>query len=320
MFEYWIGRGLSLLVDPTVVLSFDHTGYRIHSLTFDPADLDVSLKGRRMLVTGANAGIGYAAALGLAELGAEVRLLCRSRDRGEEAAARIRAATSNPNVYVDVVDLSDLASVRDTGARLAETKVDALIHNAGLLPSERTTTPQRLELTFATHVVGPHLFTRLLLPALEKSDDARIVWMSSGGMYTRKLNLEDPNWESRDYDGVLAYAETKRAQVVLSELWAAKLRRKHISVNAMHPGWAETGGVQTSLPRFHRLTKAILRTPAEGADTAVWLAASPAARGRSGEFFFDRQPRSTHLLPFTRESDEERQRLWRLCERFAKRS
>jgi NAD(P)-dependent dehydrogenase (short-subunit alcohol dehydrogenase family) len=136
-------------------------------------------------------------------------------------------------------------------------------------------------------------------------------------MYTRRLNLEDPNWTGRDYDGVLAYAETKRAQVVLAELWAEELRGSSVVVNAMHPGWADTPSVKSSLPRFHRLTRSILRTPAEGADTVVWLAASVPARGWTGRFFFDREPRRTHLLPFTREPSEERGALWKLCERLS---
>ena len=147
-----------------------------------------------------------------------------------------------------------------------------------------------LELTFATHVVGPHLLTRLLRGRLEQSPDARVVWVSSGGMYTRRLNLRDPNWTARrEYDGVLAYAETKRAQVVLSELWAEQLRGTSVKVNAMHPGWADTPAVQSSIPGFYQLTRRILRTPAEGADTIIWLAASDAAREHTGEFFFDRE-------------------------------
>jgi NAD(P)-dependent dehydrogenase (short-subunit alcohol dehydrogenase family) len=133
-------------------------------------------------------------------------------------------------------------------------------------------------------------------------------------MYTRRLNLEDPNWIRRDYDGVVAYAETKRAQVVLSGLWAEELRGSSVVVNAMHPGWADTPAVRSSLPRFYRLTRHILRTPAEGADTVVWLAACPRARDWTGRFFFDRQARSAHLLPFTRESDEDGRALWKQCE------
>jgi NAD(P)-dependent dehydrogenase (short-subunit alcohol dehydrogenase family) len=314
--QLWLGRALSRVVDPFVVSSFDRTGFRIHSLTFQPDDLDVDLSGRRCIVTGANSGIGCETALALADLGAETVLVCRSRDRGEEAVQRIREQTGNARVSLELLDVSDLGAVRESAARLASGPVDVLVHNAGVLPDERVETADGLELTFATHVVGPFLLTRLLRSRLEKSPDGRVIWVSSGGMYTRRLNLEDPDWSRRDYDGVLAYAETKRAQVVLAELWAEELRGSSVVVNAMHPGWADTPSVKSSLPRFHRLTRRILRTPAEGADTVVWLAASARAR-RTGGFFFDREARRTHLLPFTRESSEDRRALWELCERLS---
>lgn len=309
-----LGRLFSALVDPTVVLSFDKTGFRIHALTFDPADLQVDLSNRRMVVTGANSGIGFETALGLADLGAEVVMLCRNAGRGEEAAHAIRERSGNRRVTLEVCDLSSLRSVREVGARLAETPLDVLVHNAGLLPDERVETEDGLELTWALHVAGPHLLTALLRPALERSDDARVIWVSSGGMYTRKLQLEDPDWTARDYDGTLAYAETKRAQVVLAELWAEHLRDRGVVVNSMHPGWADTPGVERSLPAFRRITQAILRTPAEGADTVLWLAASAAGRAHTGRFFFDRRPRRTHLLPGTRESASERRALWERVE------
>jgi NAD(P)-dependent dehydrogenase (short-subunit alcohol dehydrogenase family) len=313
----WLGRGLSRLVDPTIVLSFDRTGFRIHSLNFRPGDLEVDLSGRRCLVTGGNSGIGYESALALADLGADVVLLCRSLERGRIAAERIREQTGNRNVGVEELDVSSLASVRRAAARLDGKPVDVLIHNAGVLPAERIETKDGVELTLATHVVGPFLLTHLLQPALEKSPGGRIIWVSSGGMYTRKLNLSDPSWKRRDYDGAIAYAETKRMQVVLSELWGEKLSGTPLTVNAMHPGWADTPAVRSSLPTFYRLTRPILRTPAEGADTVVWLAASEQARQWNGRFFFDRTPRRTHLLPFTRESERERRGLWRLCKRLS---
>jgi NAD(P)-dependent dehydrogenase (short-subunit alcohol dehydrogenase family)/peroxiredoxin len=304
----------ALLADPTIVFSFDRNGFLIHSLSFDPDDLDVDLSERRCLVTGANSGIGYETALALADLGAEVVLLCRSQERGEDAATRIREQTGNGRVSVEQVDMSELASVRAAAARLATRPIDVLVHNAGVLPDERSLTSDGLELTFATHVVGPFLLTKLLRGALEKSDDARVIWVSSGGMYTRALEVDDPNWDEREYDGVAAYAETKRAQVVLAELFAEALRDSDVVVNAMHPGWADTPAVRSSLPRFHRITRWILRTPAEGADTVVWLAAAERARGWTGKFFFDRTPRRTQLLPFTREPQEARDALWQLCE------
>ncbi len=309
-----IGRALSRVVDPTIALSFDRTGFQIHSLAFRPDDLDVDLSGRRCLVTGANSGIGYESALALADLGAEVVLLCRNRERGKAAAARIREQTGNARVSVEKLDISRLASVQSAAQRLRKRPVDVLIHNAGVLPDQRIETEDGLELAFATHVVGPFLLTRLLQPTLEKSSDARVIWVSSGGMYTRRLEVSDPNWEEREYDGVLAYAETKRAQVVLAELWAEELRGTSVVVNSMHPGWADTPSVRTSLPTFYRVTRHLLRTPAEGADSVVWLAASPRANQWTRCFFFDRAIRRTHLMPFTRESDEERSQLWKMCE------
>jgi NAD(P)-dependent dehydrogenase (short-subunit alcohol dehydrogenase family) len=314
--QVWLGHALGRIVDPLIIPSFDRTGYRIHALRFQPGDLDVDLSGRRCLVTGANSGIGFETSRALAGLGAEVVLLCRSRERGEQALERIRAETGNRRVSLEVLDVSDLASVRAAGARLAEARVDVLVHNAGVLPDERALTRDGLELTLATHVVGPWLLTRLLKPLLLESEDGRVIWVSSGGMYARHLALRDPNWEKRGYDGVSAYAETKRAQLVLAELWAEDLAGSSVVVNAMHPGWVDTPAVQSSLPRFHRLTRSILRTPAEGADTVLWLAASQRARAWSGRFFFDREPRCTHLLPGTRESGADRRALWDLCERL----
>jgi NAD(P)-dependent dehydrogenase (short-subunit alcohol dehydrogenase family) len=316
-YQVVLGRALSCVVDPFVLSSFDRTGFRIHSLAFRTDDLDVDLSDRRCLITGANSGIGYQTALALADLGAEVALLCRNRERAEQATQEIREQTGNSRVFFEPVDVSDLGSIRAAAARLAPHPVDVLVHNAGVLPDERVETSDGLESTWATHVIGPFLLTHLLHTNLEKSPDGRVIWVSSGGMYTRRLNLVDPNWARREYDGVIAYAETKRAQVVLSELWAEELRGGSVVVNAMHPGWADTASVKSSLPRFHRVTRKILRTPAEGADTVVWLAACPRARNSTGRFFFDRKERRTHLLPFTRESEQDRRALWKLCERLS---
>lgn len=308
------GQALAALLDATIAGAFGRPGFQARALTFDPEDLRVDLTDRTCMVTGANSGLGFQTALGLADLGARVVLGCRDPSRGERARAAIAEQTGSREVAVEILDVADLDAVRSVGERLGAAQVDVLVHNAGLLPAERSETRQGLELCFATHVAGPHLLTRLLRPALEKSSDGRIVWVSSGGMYTRRLQLEDWNWTHRAYDGVIAYAETKRAQVVLAEHWAERLSRSSIAVNAMHPGWADTPGVLASLPGFHRVARAILRTPAEGADTVVWLAAAARAREHSGRFFLDREPRRTHLLPLTRETARERERFLELCE------
>jgi NAD(P)-dependent dehydrogenase (short-subunit alcohol dehydrogenase family) len=146
---------------------------------------------------------------------------------------------------------------------------------------------------------------------LAASDDGRVITVSSGGMYSQRLDV--PALSPRPdepFDGVTAYARSKRAEVVLTELWSERLGGRGITFSSMHPGWADTPGVRSSLPRFRALTQWILRTPEEGADTIVWLAAAARLRGESGRFWFDRRVVPTHVLDRTRESPEERERLW----------
>ena len=301
------------VLDVSPVGSFDRIGFLRHAASFDPEDLAVSLAGKRVVVTGANSGIGYAAALALADLGASVTLVCRNQERGETAAESIRQITGNRHVSLCQGDLSDLEDVERVSGILAKDRVDVLIHNAGILPDERGESKDGLELTFATHIAGPHLMTSLLRDALEEAVEGRVIWVSSGGMLTTRLEVDDPQWSGRAYDGVRAYAETKRAQVILAELWAHEFRDTKVRVNSMHPGWADTPAVASSLPRFHKVTEAILRSPNEGADTVVWLAASEPGGRESGLFYFDRMAVRTHWLPMTRERDVDRARLWNLC-------
>lgn len=300
---------LDRLLDKSIVFSFDRTGYRRHAKGFDPADLDVDLEGRVCLVTGASSGLGVEVVRGLAGRGATVHMLCRNVEKGERVRDALAGEVRGPLV-VDRVDLSDFASVRRFADALDAAAIDVLVHNAGVLPAERQTTPDGLELTAATNLVGPFLLTHLLWPRLKR--DARLVHVSSGGMYSEPLDVTKLLDPPAPFDGVRAYAQTKRAQVVLAELLDA---RSPLRVSSMHPGWADTPGVETSLPRFHTLTKPILRTPAQGADTIVWLAASPTAAEPGGRFYFDRAPRETHLSAKTRERPEERERFWvTLCE------
>jgi NAD(P)-dependent dehydrogenase (short-subunit alcohol dehydrogenase family) len=307
------------LLDRSIVFSFDRTGYRRHSTRFDPADLDVDLAGRVCLVTGASAGLGRVVSQRLAARGGEVWMLVRDGARGEAAAAEIRNATGTRAVDVAVVDVSSLASVRAFVDAFPPRRVDVLVNNAGVLPPAYEETPDGLEVTLATNLVGPFLLTTLLVPRLARSDDARVVTVSSGGMYTQRLVVSgltpDPG---APFDGAAAYARTKRAQVVLTELWAERYRHAPITWSSMHPGWADTPGVRGSLPRFWRLTRRILRTPEEGADTIVWLAVCRRVKGVSGRFWFDREAVRTHLLSSTIEAPGERAELWRSLHRWSR--
>jgi dehydrogenase/reductase SDR family member 12 len=308
---------LDTILDRTVVAGYTTAGYRIRSRGWQAHDLP-SMDGKTVLVTGATSGLGLAAAEGFARLGAHVRLLVRAKERGERARAAVVDATGNRDVRADLCDVSDLRDVRAFARRFTadEPRLDVLVNNAGVLPAERTLSADGNELTLATNVLGPFLLTNLLIPLLTASAPARIVNVSSGGMYTQRLRVEDLQSAGEEFDGPTVYARTKRAQVILTELWAKRLAGTGVVVHAMHPGWADTPGVASSLPRFHRLTGPLLRSPQEGADTIVWLGADAEPGESSGGFWHDRRQRPTHRVPWTRETPEEREMLWRECERL----
>ena len=298
-------------LDKSIYYSFDKSGYLRHQKRFDESCLDHSMEGKVCVVTGANSGLGFETARALAHRGATLYMLCRNEERGRAALNTIREESKNPNVHLALVDLSELASIHAFLDRFDEQRVDVLIHNAGLLPLERQKNSAGLELTVATHVVGPFLLTQALK---DKLAGGRIIWVSSGGMYSKRLDLAWMLNNEGEYDGVAAYAMTKRAQVVLSELFAARFMEIGATVNSMHPGWASTSGVEKSLPKFFKRMKKRLRTAEQGADTIVWLAVAEAASGASGKFWFDRAAVKTHLFGRTKESDEERAKLWAFCE------
>lgn len=310
---------LDTILDRTVVVGYTRVGFRLRKrIMWSPADLR-PMDGKVVLVTGATSGLGLAAAEGFARLGAAVRLLARSEQRGERARVEIVARSGNKDVQVSLCDLSDLEAVRQFAQHFSgETpRLDVLVNNAGALPSERALSVDGIELTLATNVLGPFLLTNLLIELLEQSTPARIVNVSSGGMYTQRIHLDDLQMAHEGFDGPTAYARSKRAQVILTELWAERLRGAGVVVHAMHPGWADTPGLKASLPRFYGMTKRLLRTPLQGADTIVWLGAAPEPARSSGGFWHDRRRRPTHRVPWTKETPEDRERLWAECERLS---
>lgn len=308
------------LLDRTVVAGYTAPGLALRRRAPGWQDELPSMAGRTVAVTGATSGIGEAAATRFAALGATVLLLVRNREKGAATRERIVAACvaaidAIPDVRLVDCDVADLSSVRACAERLREGggPVDVLVHNAGAMPRERQTSVDGIELSFATNVVGPFLLTALLEEHLVRSAPARVITVSSGGMFTQRLDVDDPESEHRAYRPAAAYARAKRAQVVLNELWAERLRGRGVVCHAMHPGWVDTPGVQASLPGFHRVTGPLLRTPDDGADTIVWLGAAHAPAGQTGLFWHDRRPRPTHRVPWTRESADDRRRLWALC-------
>jgi dehydrogenase/reductase SDR family member 12 len=305
-------------LDWTVLPGYSKVGYELRERLVPRGPLE--LAGKTAIVTGATSGIGEAACVGLAQGGADVHMVVRNPEKGEEAKARVGAAAGvDPGALtLHRCDLSDLASVRSfaTAFLRDDPKLDVLVNNAGVMPPERTHTDEGFELTFATNVLGPFLLTSLLLPALRRAAPARVIDVSSGGMYTAKLDVEDPQLEGQDYSGNRFYAHTKRAEVVLGDEWEKRLA-PDVDVFSMHPGWVATPGLSDSLPGFDKVMKPLLRDAAGGADTIVWLAGSPSVRGQGGGFWHDRRRRPEHRISRTKETPAERERFFAECERLA---
>lgn len=313
VFRNVVDSALELPVAP----SFTRIGFDVRSrLGHWRPTASYDLTGKVVLLTGGTSGLGRAAAEQLAACGAAVTLLGRDLARTRAAWNDVARSTGNEAGGVLVADMADLDAVRGAAAEFAaeHDRLDVLVHNAGALTADRRTAPDGTEATVAAQVLGPFLLTSLLLPQLRAAAPGRVLTMSSGGMYGASLTV-DRLQMGDDYNGTEQYARAKRAQVVLNEMWADRVDPAEVVFHSLHPGWADTPGVQESLPTFRKIVGPLLRTPEQGADTLVWLAADDEPLRSTGEFWHDRQARPTHRLPATRKSDtaERRQRLWDWC-------
>jgi NAD(P)-dependent dehydrogenase (short-subunit alcohol dehydrogenase family) len=312
--------GLDRVLDFAILPGYSRIGFALRGLHASDAAAG-DMRGRTALVTGGNGGIGRAACEGLLRAGATVHLLGRDRERIDRAITEIGQGlpAARERVVPELCDISDPSQIRAFSETFLanQPSLDVLINNAGVLTQQRERTADGLELTFATNVLGPFLLTSLLLPTLLAGSPSRVITVSSGGMYTSRLDAEDPQLDGRRFDGSTFYAHSKRAEVVLNRLWAERHAAEAISFHAMHPGWADTGGLRSSLPRFRRLMRPLLRDAAQGADTIVWLATAPSLEPASGGFWHDREPRPEHRVPWTRETAADREGLWNFCEHLA---
>jgi dehydrogenase/reductase SDR family member 12 len=308
---------IDAMLEAPIAPSFTRIGFEVRHRLFHWRDVgSYDLEGRVIAVTGATSGLGRAAAEQLARDGATVITVGRNPDKTARVAADLREVTGNPSVSAVVADMGEYDSVRRAAAEIldAHARLDVLIHNAGALTHQRVDAPDGTEATVASQVVGPFLLTCLLLERLEASAPARVITMSSGGMYTAELTVDRLQMDADSYNGSKQYALAKRAQVTLNEMWSERVDRRSVVFHSMHPGWADTPGVEESLPTFRRIVGPLLRDAAGGADTMVWLAADDGdPLATTGGFWLDRRVRPIHRLGSTRRSDtpERREELWK---------
>ena len=273
------------------------------------------MTGRTVLITGPTSGLGRAATDAVATLGARVVLVGRSEARLAEVRDELVARHGEDRFPIVVADMGSLVSVRAAVEHVlaTEPRLDVLIDNAGAIYPELIIGPDAIEATLAIMAVAPFVLIGELLPLLERTGDARVICVTSGGMYSQGIDLDDLQWAIEPFSGPRAYAKVKRMQVALVREWGRRLRqagRTGVRINAMHPGWTDTPGLAEQLPGFYDVMGPVLRTPAEGVDTTVWLATDPEAGARCGQVFLDRRPRPFDRVPSTRLSAADRRRLW----------
>ncbi|XP_064484500.1 retinol dehydrogenase 14-like [Ornithodoros turicata] len=253
---------------------------------------DQNMLGQTVIVTGANAGIGFETARDLARRRARVILACRCRSKGEEAAQIIRQETNNAAVVFRHLDVSSLRSVQTFAKEIlaSESRLDVLINNAGITsPKGRRLTKEGLEVTMATNYLGPFLLTNLLLELLQQSSPSRVINVTSSLYHLGRLDLQDLNSE-RSYGGVeVTYATSKQSLNLFTVELARRLRGTGVTSNAVHPGIVATEFNSKEHDFRHFLWNAFLhifgKTPQEGARTSTYLATSPEVQDVTGKYF-----------------------------------
>ena len=275
-----------------------------------------SMRGKRVLVTGATSGVGKEIVAQLAALGTEVILGCRDQKRGEQVGSEIGRQTGSNKLIVMQIDTSSQDSIRKFAREFHRRyrRLDVLINNAainrGRLPKANSV--DGIELTFATNVLGYFLLTNELLDLLKKSAPARVINVAS--VFASDLDLDDLQFERRPFESSKAYAQSKACDRMLTWALARRLKGSGVTANAMTPGLiAETGLYRNSVPELvARLTQySGGRTSAQGADTAVWLASAPELEGVNGKFFEDREELSCEFR-----NGKAEEKLWQVCERL----
>ncbi len=277
--------------------SFTRIGYVTRLLPLRPVMADFS--GQNWLVTGATGGIGKATALLATARGA--RVIAVGRNSAALKSLVAEAAALKGEITPVTCDLSSIAAI-DAMARGEDMPrgIDVLVNNVGILNRAYSSTPEDFETTYATSLLGHFHLTETLAELGRLADGVTLINVASGGMFNVPLNLAMLDQKEKGFNGFASYASHKRAQVALADHWRAKFGTLGVNAYAVHPGWADTAGVRTSLPTFRKILKPVLRNAEQAADTIIWLAAKRPG-GVDDRVWFDRKHRTTHPFAHTRQ-------------------
>lgn len=250
---------------------------------------DTSMEGKVCLVTGANSGIGKATALGLANKGATVVMLCRHPRRAERALRSIRKQSGNDDVHLILADLSRRQDIFDAAREFNDRfdRLDVLLNNAGIMTRKRRLTDDGFEMQFFVNHLAYFLLTGLLIDTLKASAPSRIVNVASTAHSRGLLDFENLQGE-KHFNGWQQYGNTKLANIVFTYELARRLDGSGVTANCLHPGVIHTNllrNYSVALSWVWHLTQWFFKKPAEGAETSVYLASSPEVSDVSGRYF-----------------------------------
>jgi len=282
----------------------------------------MTMNGKICLVTGASSGIGKATALGLANMGANVVMVCRDAKKGETALSEIKQKSSNNSVGLLIADLSSQEAIRRLATEYESKyqRLHMLINNAGVYYTKHHVTVDGLEAMFAVNYLARFLLTNLLLDIIKRSAPARIINVAGAYHAKGKINFDDLQGE-KDFDGQRANHQSKLADVLFTYELAHRLEGTEVTVNCLHPGMVATDLIDKDrdFPRFfkylYKLSRLLMKSPAKGAETSIYLASSPEVKDISGRYFANKK-----IAPSSPESRDVQlaKRLWEVSEKLAR--
>lgn len=274
------------------------------------------MKNKTVIITGANKGIGKEATKQIAKLGAKVYMACRSLDSANQAREEIVRETGNHNIFVEHLDLASVESIQKftESFKQKENNLDVLVNNAGLWTKTKKLNELGVEYTFAVNVLGHQILTQLLLDELKNASPSRII--NTASHFAGGLDIDDINFDKRNYNETLAYKQSKQANRMLTREWARRLEKDNISVYSLTPGFVPSTELfreQNVVGKFLLKVFALIegRTIEEGADTIVWLASADKINGSNGGFYNQRKEEKCKF-----NNPEEEKRLWEKCEEY----
>ena len=308
IFIYYEETYWDFVLDKTVVFSFDKTGFQRHKKTFKEDSSQKDLSGKRALVTGGTSGIGGSVAKQLSRQGSIVDVTGRNDQKGKSFEV------DNINCFFYNLDMSDWILIDELCKQ--SFCYDFIVLNAGGMPDSLIVNNFNVEHQCASQLIGHYYLIQCLNQNGKLNENAKIIWVSSGGMYLKKLDLKTL-FHNENYEKVSAYANVKRAQITLTQELSKQDFWNNTKIFSMHPGWVKTDGLINAMPGFYRIIGKRLRNLDEGIDTILWLLLTEEPLN-SGGFYFDRKLVSPYLSKNYNPSKEQRTELLNIIENYIK--